>query len=28
VVLVSFYSVDDLERLLDLMVGPVRSDFE
>jgi ParB family chromosome partitioning protein len=28
VVRVSFYSVDDLERLLDLMVGPVRSDFD
>lgn len=28
VVRVSFYSADDLERLLDLMVGPVRSDFD
>ena len=25
---ISFYSPDDLERLLDLMVGPVRSDFD
>lgn len=25
---ISFYSVDDLERLLDLIVGPVRSDFD
>lgn len=25
---VTFYSPDDLERLLDLMIGPVRSDFD
>jgi len=25
---INFYSVDDLERLLDLIVGPVRSDFD
>jgi len=28
IVRVSFYSADDLERLLDLMIGPVRSDFD
>ncbi len=28
VVRVTFYSADDLERLLDLMIGPVRSDFD
>jgi ParB family chromosome partitioning protein len=28
VVRISFYSADDLERLLDLIVGPVRSDFD
>ena len=28
VVRITFYSADDLERLLDLMVGPVRSDFD
>jgi ParB family chromosome partitioning protein len=28
VVRISFYSADDLERLLDLMIGPVRSDFD
>jgi hypothetical protein len=25
---ISFYNPDDLERLLDLIVGPSRSDFE
>jgi len=25
---INFYSVDDLERLLDLIIGPVRSDFD
>src|SRR5687768_17509360 len=28
VVRITFYSPDDLERLLDLMIGPVRSDFD
>jgi ParB family transcriptional regulator, chromosome partitioning protein len=28
VVRISFYSADDLERLLDLVIGPVRSDFD
>ena len=28
VVRITFYSADDLERLLDLIVGPVRSDFD
>jgi ParB family transcriptional regulator, chromosome partitioning protein len=28
VVRITFYSADDLERLLDLLVGPVRSDFD
>jgi len=28
VVRISFYSADDLERLLDLVLGPVRSDFD
>lgn len=28
VVRITFYSADDLERLLDLMIGPVRSDFD
>jgi len=28
VVRISFYSADDLERLLDLIIGPVRSDFD
>lgn len=28
VVRITFYSADDLERLLDLVVGPVRSDFD
>ena len=28
VVRISFYSADDLERLLDLIVGPARSDFD
>ena len=28
VVRITFYSADDLERLLDLMVGPIRSDFD
>ena len=28
VVHISFYSADDLERLLDIIVGPVRSDFD
>ena len=28
VVRITFYSVDDLERLLDMIIGPVRSDFD
>jgi ParB family chromosome partitioning protein len=28
VVRITFYSADDLERLLDLMIGPLRSDFD
>ena len=28
VVRITFYSADDLERLLDLIIGPVRSDFD
>jgi ParB family transcriptional regulator, chromosome partitioning protein len=28
VVRINFYSADDLERLLDLVIGPVRSDFD
>jgi ParB family transcriptional regulator, chromosome partitioning protein len=28
VVRITFYSADDLERLLDLVIGPVRSDFD
>ncbi|MFL5620386.1 MAG: ParB/RepB/Spo0J family partition protein [Gemmatimonadaceae bacterium] len=28
VVRINFYSVDDLERLLDLVIGPTRSDFD
>jgi len=28
VVRISFYSADDLERLLDLVLGPIRSDFD
>jgi len=28
VVRIAFYSADDLERLLDLVIGPVRSDFD
>jgi ParB family chromosome partitioning protein len=28
VVRINFYSPDDLERLLDLVIGPSRSDFE
>jgi ParB family chromosome partitioning protein len=28
VVRITFYSADDLERLLDLIVGPTRSDFD
>ena len=28
VVRITFYSADDLERLLDLMIGPIRSDFD
>jgi ParB family chromosome partitioning protein len=28
VVRITFYSADDLERLLDLVVGPARSDFD
>ena len=28
VVRITFYSADDLERLLDLIVGPIRSDFD
>lgn len=28
IVRITFYSPDDLERLLDLMIGPVRSDFD
>jgi hypothetical protein len=28
VVRITFYSADDLERLLDAIVGPARSDFD
>jgi hypothetical protein len=28
VVRITFYSADDLERLLDAIVGPTRSDFD
>jgi hypothetical protein len=28
VVRITFYSPDDLERLLDMIIGPVRSDFD